>query len=430
MKTAKMIELERKGADLRDECREALHAISEAIEANKTAAEIRKLERNHDKLMRDWDLHQLDLDEARGQEVREDRRPDQSGECWGVDDGLGSYHSNNEWRDKQGQPIRVLERNERWAPARRSGMSFGDHIRALAVGPRNDDEKRALSEGTNSEGGFTVPTPLAVEFIDKLRANTCAIQAGARTVPMSSQTLAMARLDTDPTVTWRLENALIDDSDPVFSQLMLEAKACAGIVKVSRELLADSVNAAEIVTSAFVKVMARELDRVALWNDGTDSGPVGAFATSGINEVSMGANGAALADYDELIDTIYAMQLANAADPTAAIMHPRTKAALAKLKDSNNNPLTVPEMVSRVPMLTTTSASIAETQGTATTASSIGYGNFRELFIGMRDQVEVTVLRERYADYGQIGFLVWMRADVQLAHKASFSRLKGIIPAA
>lgn len=43
-------------------------------------------------------------------------------------------------------------------------------------------------------------------------------------------------------------------------------------------------------------------------------------------------------------------------------------------------------------------------------------------------EMSITILRERYADYGQIGFLVSMRADVQLAHKTSFSRLKGIIP--
>lgn len=45
-------------------------------------------------------------------------------------------------------------------------------------------------------------------------------------------------------------------------------------------------------------------------------------------------------------------------------------------------------------------------------------------------EIDGSCRRERYADYGQVGFLVWMRADVQLAHKASFSRLKSIIPAA
>ncbi len=85
--------------------------------------------------------------------------------------------------------------------------------------------------------------------------------------------------------------------------------------------------------------------------------------------------GAALTNYDSLIDAIYEMQLDNAADPTAAIMHPRTLASLAKLKDGNSNPMTVPEMVARMPMLTTTAAPIGETQGTATNASSIVCGD-------------------------------------------------------
>jgi HK97 family phage major capsid protein len=75
-------------------------------------------------------------------------------------------------------------------------------------------------------------------------------------------------------------------------------------------------------------------------------------------------------------------------------------------------------MISRVPRLTTTSASIAETLGTATTANSLSFGDFRYLFIGIRDEVQIVVLKERYADHGQVGFLVWVRADVQLAHEA------------
>jgi hypothetical protein len=37
-------------------------------------------------------------------------------------------------------------------------------------------------------------------------------------------------------------------------------------------------------------------------------------------------------------------------------------------------------------------------------------------------------LVERYADVGQIGFLVWVRADVQLAHGEAFHVLDGIRP--
>lgn len=421
-----IIDLRRERLAKMDEARSILAEMK-----NATGAKLEELERKHDACMRAVDLNALDIEEARllseDEAQRSGNRPDMSGESSG--DGSPLYVEPSLWTDEKGNPVRVLERNQRMATRNDLGVGFGDYVRALVNGPRNETEKRALSEGTASEGGYTVPAPVSSEFIDKLRAETCAIRAGARTVPMTSASLSMARVDTDPSVTWRLENALINDSDPVFSQLLLEAKACAGLVKVSRELLTDSVNINEILTNCFVQVMARELDRVALWNDGTDDGPVGVAATGGINEVSMGTNGGALTNYDKLIDTIYEMHLDNAGDPTAQIMHPRTQAALAKLKDSQNNPLTVPDMVARVPRMATTSASIAETQGTANNASSILFGNFRNLFIGIRDEVSITVLKERFADYGQVGFLVWMRADVQLAHKASFSRLKGIIPA-
>ena len=47
--------------------------------------------------------------------------------------------------------------------------------------------------------------------------------------------------------------------------------------------MSDSVNVNEILANAFVRVMALELDRVALWNDGTVDGLIGIAATSGMN---------------------------------------------------------------------------------------------------------------------------------------------------
>lgn len=424
MKTQKLIELERHRLGLMDEARAVLSEIEKTSDEKRAS----ELGSKHDRLMRQLDSNSLDIDEEKlltdNEAQRAANRPQMGdGVAYGVSSGE-AFPSG--WTDTRGNPVRVLERSERFAEGRANGMNFGDHVRALAVGPRNDAERRALSEGVGSEGGYTVPAPLAAEFIDRMRAKSVAIRAGARTIPMTSSSLAIARLDNDPTVTWRLENSLIDDSSPAFSRVLFEAKAVAGIVKVSRELLSDSVNVSEMVTNAFAQAMALELDRVAIWGDGLDDGPVGITGTTGINEVSMGNNGAALTSYDKLIDAVYEMQLDNAEDPTAMIMHPRTAASLAKLKDGQNNPLAVPEMIARIPQLTTTAASIAETQGTATAASSIVLGDFRHLFLGVRDEMRIEVLRERYADYGQIAFLCWMRADVQLAHKASFCRLKGI----
>lgn len=428
MKTQKLLELERDRIGLIADARAALNDLRDNRDGKRTD----ELEARHNAVMAALDANSLDIDEARmeadGEAERALHRPSMGGEATFGADGSPINLAPSLWTDAKGNPVTVLERNQPMAKRNTLGVGFGDYVRALVNGPRNEAEKRALSEGTASEGGYTVPAPVSAEFIDKLRANTAAIRAGARTVPMTSQTLSMARLDTDPAVSWRLENALIDASDPVFSQLLLEAKACAGIVKVSRELLSDSVNINEMLTNAFVQVMARELDRAVLWNDGADDGPVGVVATSGINEVSMGTNGAALTNADKLLDTIYEMAVDNSAPPTAMIMAPRTELAMDKLKDGDGMPMTWPDKIAKLPRLVTTSASIAETQGSASNASSILFGDFTQLYIGIRDQVSITILKERYADYGQIGFLVWMRADAQLAHKVSFSRLKGIIP--
>ena len=71
---------------------------------------------------------------------------------------------------------------------------------------------------------------------------------------------------------------------------------------------------------------------------------------------------------------------------------------------------------------------VDETQGTASDASTILFGNYAELFIGVRNNVRLEVLKERYSDNFQFGFLAHLRADIQLAHPASFCELIGSIP--
>ncbi|MDP2355210.1 MAG: phage major capsid protein [Beijerinckiaceae bacterium] len=348
----------------------------------------------------------------------------------GTDDGISApYVSRSAWTNKDGDEIRVALPGEKLATpgAEYRGPGLGDTLRALIIGPRNDAEKRALSEGTDSAGGYTVPTPLASEFFDRLRAASVVVRAGARTVNMTSETLGMARLETDPTVTWRAENAEVTASDPTFGRVLLEAKSIAGLTKISRELMEDSVNVGAMLEMAFTKAMALSFDQAALYGTGVDNQPTGIGVLSGINSVSMGVNGLGLAGYSRLIDAIYEMQVDNAPDPTAKIMHPRTNRTLASMVDGDGNPLQVPEMVSKVPTLITTSVPINQTQGTATDASSIIFGHFPQMILGLRSSLRIEILKERYADHLQYGIIAHMRGDVQVVHKASFCKLIGII---
>ncbi len=42
------------------------------------------------------------------------------------------------------------------------------------------------------------------------------------------------------------------------------------------------------------------------------------------------------------------------------------------------------------------------------------------MMVGMRVGFDLRILRERYADAGQVAFWAWTRLDMQLAHPASF----------
>jgi HK97 family phage major capsid protein len=142
----------------------------------------------------------------------------------------------------------------------------------------------------------------------------------------------------------------------------------------------------------------------------------------------MGTNGAALTNYDKLLDAIQTLLDAKASEPSGALLASRTLITFDKLKDTTNQPLRRPVSIEKLPFMATTSMPVTQTQGSAVNASSIIAGDFRELLIGMRTTLRIEVLKERYAENLQYGFVAHLRMDVQLAHPASVVKLIGIIP--
>lgn len=331
------------------------------------------------------------------------------------------------WRDSAGAEVRCLAPNERVATERHRGPELGDIMRAMILGPNGDAERRALSEGSDSAGGYTVPTPLAREFIDRLRAQSVLMRAGARTVPMDSETLAMARLETDPVAAWKAENASFTESDPTFSRVLLEAKTLRGLVKVSRELLDDSVNISQMLQQAMVQACALEFDRAGLIGSGTAPEPRGILNTVGINAIELGSgNGGALDGYDDIADALYELDLDNAGEPTAAIWHPRLSRFYTKLKDGDGRPVQLPERIAAIPKLPTTQLPIDQEVGTADTCTSMLLGDFTQLLGGIRSDIRIELLRETFMGNFQYGFAFWMRADWQLAQPKAFCAITGI----
>lgn len=333
------------------------------------------------------------------------------------------------WIDaKTKQAIRVYKPGERIAAQRGgSDVSLGALLEGYLIGPRNGDVKAALEGATGTAGGFTIPIDIVREFWDKLRARSVFIAAGANTVPINGPT-RMILVDQDPVAVWRGENQSIGDTDIELGAIELNPRSLSALIKVSYELLADSANIEEILTSTLLGALSLELDRACLFGSGTVHQPVGLANYPGITTISMGTNGAALTNYDPLIDMIYQLELANSGAPTAMIWHPRTGRDLRKLKDGHNQPLMAPDPIPSIPKLATTSVPINLSQGSATTASPILTGDFSDAILGIREELVIQRLDQTFASNGQVGFWAHLRADVGFPRPASFVKLNGVLP--
>ncbi|MBV9931322.1 MAG: phage major capsid protein [Alphaproteobacteria bacterium] len=306
--------------------------------------------------------------------------------------------------------------------------TLGAILTGILLGPKTDAVRNALSTGTDSAGGYAVPTFILPEFIDRLRAATQFVKAGARTLILEGQKVAILRTETDPAATWRAENDAFNVDDPSFSRLDFHARSLGVLVKVPYEMIMDAVNIDAVLVASLIGALSVELDRACFFGSGTGNEPLGLYNTPGINEVSLGTNGAVPSSYDPLVDMLFELENDNVTAPTAAVWNPRTARTFRKLKDSTGQPLEAPAPIDTMPMLSTTSFPTNQTQGTANNCSTVIMGDFGQAILGIREHLTITRLDQTFAANGQVGFLARMRADVGFAHSQSFCRLVGVKP--
>jgi HK97 family phage major capsid protein len=319
---------------------------------------------------------------------------------------------------------RMADRVNRESSSHLNGLSVGKYFRAMVTGGSTDAERRALAEGTDSSGGFSVPTILSSNLLDLMRANTVAMQAGAMTVPLTSDRNHIAKVASDPVPAWRAENAVVNESDPTFSRVEFVPKSLAVLVKVSRELLEDSLNIEQELPRIMAAAMARELDRVIFLGSGTGSEPTGLDNVTGVLEL---AHNATLTSYSPLVSARRLLMGQNNNLVSAYVMHPDTEATLGDLTDSTGQPLNYPTILDRPrPMQMLTTTQLPVNLGTGTNETTIYSGDFSKLMIGLRSDVRVEVLKERYAENMQYGFLIHARYDVVASHPNAFCRITGI----
>jgi len=344
----------------------------------------------------------------------------QDGEARGVDDGRLQAPVEKQFS------LKPEQRMTEWARARKPDDEFqalgvGAYLRSMAIGAKTDLEKRALAEGTDSSGGYTVPETISSRLIDYLRAQSVCTRAGAEMVPLDSNNHSIAAVDTPPSPGWRNENAPVAESDPTFRNVPFVARSLAVMVKASDELLQDSMNIETALPNIMGEAMATEMDRVCLLGSGSAPEPRGIANTSGIGTT---AHDAALSGYGALLTARTDILSKDAGPVSAVIMHPRDEGTMSEFVDTTGQPLNMPRQLSEIPMLTTTA--IPVDGGTGSDESTIFVGNFNRLLIGMRSELQIFVSREYAIDKLQYTFVAHMRMDVALSHVQGFHTITGV----
>lgn len=336
----------------------------------------------------------------------------------------------------EGRPLAAGQTFTGYAQARglvaedQADLDLDKYLRGMATGQWRGAEREyqaAMVEGTGANGGFLLPTVLSAQLIDMTRNATRVLQAGATIVPMENRTLDVPKWTGDPTAAWHSENAAISPSDPTIGKVTLTAQALASYVNVSWELIEDAPGVQGMLAQAFANVFALKLDMAALYGSGTPPEPRGVKTTSGVTITPLGANGAALTNFDPLIDAVGRLR-DNNEEPTAQIMAGRTARVIAKFKDTQNQPLATPEYLSGVQRLDTKQVPTNLVVGTSgSTTSDVFTADWRQLLIGVRTELEIKVLRERNADTGTAGFIAWARYDTAVARTSAFDVLTGVL---
>jgi len=409
----------------RREIRDAARAVLAKMKKAKAEPDLRRLEDEHDDLMMQYDDVTDQIEDARqareeqtAREARLARRPGAEP----ID-----VRTDTDPAIDESPALKPEQRMTAWAQARTPatedyrGLSLGGYFRSMLVGGKTDVERRALSEGSDSAGGFTVPGILSAQLIDLARARSVVMTAGAMTVPLSSDQNRIAKLLTDPVPAWRSEAGAVATSDPTFGPIDLVPRSLAVQTLISAELLEDTLNLATELPRVLTAAMATELDRVALLGTGTAPQPRGIANTV---DIGTHAQNAVTASWANLSRARTGILSANHS-PTAYIMHPRDEGTFTDLVDGTGQPLMASAGVSAIPMLTTTS--IPTNGGSGEDESTIIAGDFTRLLIGIRSDVRVEILKtSTYASNLQYVMLAHMRADVAVTHPAAFYTLTGV----
>lgn len=310
-----------------------------------------------------------------------------------------------------GKPMsgRAIERIGRASDEYRT--SFWDMMRSKAPLP---SVVNALQEGTDSEGGYLVPDEYERTLVEALEEENMFRQL-AKVIRTSSGDRKIPVVATKGTASWIDEEGAYTESDDSFGQVSIGAYKVGTMIKVSEELLNDSVFDLEsYIAKEFARRIGAKEEEAFFTGDGSGK-PLGILAATGGAETGVTAASSTAVTADELMDLFYSLK-SPYRKKAVWVLNDSTIKAVRKLKDSTGQYLWQPSLVAGTPdtLLGRPMKTSAYMPVIAAGAKTIAFGDFSYYWIADRQGRSFKRLNELYAANGQVGFLGFQRVDGKL----------------
>ncbi len=286
--------------------------------------------------------------------------------------------------------------------------SFWRAMRAKSV---PHEVYNALTIGTDSEGGFLVPDEYQRTLIDALQDQNI-FRSLAHVVSTSSGDRKIPVVASHGTAAWIDEGGQYPESDDAFGQVSIGAYKLATMIKVSEELLNDSVfDMPSYIAREFARRVGAAEEEAFFTGDGSGK-PLGVLAATGGAETGVTAASATAITMDEIMDLFYSLR-APYRKNAVFIMNDSTIKAIRKLKNQTGDYLWQPSVQAGQPdrLLNRplyTSTFMPEIEGGAKT---ILFGDLGYYWVADRQGRSFKRLNELFAPTGQVGFLASERVD-------------------
>ena len=310
-------------------------------------------------------------------------------------------------RPDDGQP---REKEKRGTATDAYKTAFWNMVRAKAM---SYEIHNALKIGEDDHGGYLAPDEFERTLVEALEEQNIFRQF-AHVITTSSGDRKIPVVASKGTASWIDEEAAFPESDDTFGMLSIGAFKLATTIKVSDELLHDSVfDVASYIAKEFARRIGAAEEEAFFTGNGTGR-PTGILNATGGAETGVTSAGANIS-FDDVIDLYYSLRSPYRRN-AVFMMNDSTVRALRKLKNGSGDYLWQPSVTAGTPdtILNRPVYTSSYMPTVASSAKSILFGDMSYYWIADREGRTFQRLNELYAPTGQVGFLSFERVDGKL----------------